>query len=123
MKTLISYSVSFVFFLALVSFASKTVAPPVSSCFNHFRAHRQANDVALSWAVGVNGVTSFTIERSYDGDMFDPVVQMSCNGTTTHKFRDAGVYPGFIHYRIAAAKADGTVEYSAIETVRIVRRH
>jgi hypothetical protein len=48
---------------------------------------------------------------------------MPCNGTVTHKYRDAAVYPGYIHYRIAASKADGSVEYSAVETVRIVRRH
>jgi len=79
--------------------------------------------VALTWSVGTSDVSSFTVERSYDGDMFDPILQAPCNGTSTHKYRDAAVYPGYIHYRIAASKSDGTVEYSAVETVRIVRRH
>jgi len=123
MKTLISYAVSILFIVTLASFASTTVSKPVNSCFKTFRIHRQANDVALTWSVSTSDVSSFTVERSYDGDMFDPILQAPCNGTATHKYRDAAVYPGFIHYRIAASKADGTVEYSAVETVRIVRRH
>lgn len=121
MKTLISYAVSFLFFVTLVSFASSTVSQPNSS-FKTFRIHRQANDVALTWSVSASDVTSFTIERSYDAEMFDPVMQMPCNGTSTHKYRDAAVYPGYVHYRIAASKADGSVEYSPVETVRIVSR-
>lgn len=123
MKTLISYAVSFLFFVTLVSFASITVSQKPNSCFKEFRIHRQANDVALTWSVSASDVASFTIERSYDAEMFEPVLQVPCNGTARHKYRDAGVYPGYIHYRIAAAKADGSVEYSALETVRIVRRH
>jgi len=122
MKTLTSYIISFVCFITLASFASNTITAKPTNCFSQFRIHRMANDVALTWAVATTDVSGFVIERSYDGDMYEPVTQVACNGNSVHKYRDSEVYPGYIHYRIAAIKTNGSTEYSAIATVRIVKR-
>jgi hypothetical protein len=99
---------------------TKTVA--LTSCFDHFRIHRQGNSVAMSWAAAAPDVVHFAVERSYDGEFYETLNEMSCNGTTVHKFKDDSIYPGVIYYRIKAVKADGSTEFSSIESVRIVQR-
>src|SRR6476619_3158531 len=86
--------------------------------FKQLNVHRQGTDVSLSWSVTSFSVVEFRVERSYDGEFFEPIGSMPCNGTTTHHFKDANVFPGTTYYRIAAVKADQSVETSAIEAVR-----
>jgi hypothetical protein len=90
--------------------------------FKQFIVHRQGSDVALSWSVSTSDVVEFSIERSYDGETFEPISTMPCSGTGTHHYKDAGVFPGTIWYRINATKTDQSVETSTTETVRIVKR-
>jgi hypothetical protein len=122
MKKIISYLASFVFFLTLVSFASSSTAVKPNSCFNQFRVHRQANDASLTWSVSTPDVVGFVVERSYDNEWFETVTQLGCNGNSVHKLRDTEVFPGYVHYRITAVKADGSSEHSHVETIRIVKR-
>ena len=128
MKTILT--TVFVAFLAITTSAVATDAPKhtksasvtQSSCFNYFRAHRQAQGVGMSWAVNASDVVSFIIERSYDGEYYEDAGVMGCSGGMQHRFVDSDVFPGIIYYRIQAVKADGTKECSAVESVRIVRR-
>lgn len=89
--------------------------------FSYFRAHRQGSGVALSWGTTtLSNVVGFIIERSYDGDFFENIQQvMPTNARNT--WRDTGVFPGYIHYRIGCVMSDGTTHYSQVETVRIVQ--
>jgi len=105
--------------------ATYLVAPAkVTGCFDYFRAHRQGSGITMTWASSSTNVVMYTIERSEDGEFFDPIGSMIAKGNGrngTHKFKDDNVYPGVISYRIAALKSDGSTEYSPVETVRIVR--
>src|SRR5688572_18374661 len=127
MKTILS-AVFFVLLTLTSAHFSTVVASAAttqntqSGCFNYFRAHRQANGIAISWAVGTPDVVQFKVERSYDGDFFDVINEMSCTGSGMHKFSDIDIFPGTIHYRITAVKADGSTEVSSTEMVRIVKR-
>jgi hypothetical protein len=127
MKT--TLSVVFFVLLTLTSAHFSTVVASTATAqnsqtggFNFFRAHRQASGIALSWSTASPDVVAFKVERSYDGDFFDTINDMPCNGGGMHKFSDMEIFPGTIHYRITAVKADGTTEVSSIEMVRIVKR-
>ena len=129
MKTLISY----VAFAALVLMSSFTIdtqqklnqqssqsAP--SSCFNYFRLHRQAQGVAMTWATSDNQIVQFVVEKSYDDYYYESAGAVNNNNNGSFKFVDNDVFPGFVYYRIMAIKADGSVECSPVESVRIVKR-
>lgn len=108
---------------AVATHVSSSLSAPkkVTGCFDYFRAHRQGTGVAMTWASSTADVVQYTIERSEDGEFFNPIGGMTSNGTGTHKYKDDNVYPGVISYRIAALKSDGSIEYSPVEIVRIVR--
>jgi hypothetical protein len=124
MKTLISCAFFLVFSVCPALASAGTPAylhtRPVSS-FSFFRAHRQGPGTSLSWATAATGVAQFLVERSYDGEFFDVVGAVICEGGKTHKFADNGVYPGVIFYRITAVSAGGNTETSEVVSVRIVR--
>lgn len=111
------------------SYVSTVIASPAETAvtlndgFNHFRAHRQGNTIALSWASSTPGVTHFIVERSFDdGEFFDPIDQVTCSGAGTHKYNDAFASGGVMTYRVVAVTSDGTRLYSDNATVRIVQR-
>jgi hypothetical protein len=89
--------------------------------FKQFNVHRQGSDISLSWSVTSTNVVEFAIERSYDGEYYESIGSMPCNGTSTHRYKDVAVFPGTIYYRVSAIKADQSVETSAIESVRLVK--
>ena len=127
MKTI--FTTIFVAFLAFTTSAVATDSAPSgysekkpTSCFNYFRAHRQGHGVGMTWSVGTGDVVSFVVERSYDGEYYDAVSGIACNGAMQHKFIDSDIFPGTIYYRVRAVKADGTSECSNVESVRIVKR-
>ena len=98
---------------------------PGASSFNFgkLNAHRQGKGIALAWnMVNNTGISCFVIERSYDGEWFEEVGQVSCEATNRYKFHDGSVYPGYLYYRIIAIMEDGTEDVSATEVVRIVSR-
>ena len=93
-----------------------------SSCFGRFNVHRAGKaNTQLTWTVTENNITRFQIERSYDGEFFDPIDAVDFNGSSTYKRKDAFEYPGYIFYRITAFKSDGSTECSPVESVRIVK--
>jgi hypothetical protein len=114
-------------FSAMLFIAASSFTTPVATkstkatynCFNFFRAHRQAKNVELSWAVSTPDVAQFVVESSYDGQYFNSIGQMNGN-MGTQKFKDMNVYPGYTYYRITAVKTDGSTETSGVEVVRIV---
>ena len=127
MKTLIT--IGFVTLVVLTSSAVGADVRPayskesrVTNCFNFLRVHRQGAGVSVSWAASGNDITQFMIERSYDNEYFEPVTEVPCSGSGTHKFKDDNVFPGTIYYRVVAVKADNSTECSPVESVRIVKR-
>jgi hypothetical protein len=93
-----------------------------SSCFGRFNVHRAGKSgIALTWTVTENGIAQFQVERSYDGEFFDPVTTLDFNGSSSYKTKDTDVFPGVIYYRITAVKSDGSTECSPVESVRIVK--
>ena len=96
-------------------------SPNASDVFGAFHAHRQQNGIALQWNVTVNDVTDFAIERSYDGSFFETIDHCAPVAGAWNKYNDNAVFPGYTYYRIKAIRADGSMEYSDIEVVRIVK--
>ena len=97
-------------------------SPPVQEMLSYFRAHRQGKGVTLNWGMSFNTtIAYFIIERSYDGEFFDPVNQIPGDGSARLSWHDGSVFPGYIHYRVVCVMMDGTEFYSEIKTVRIVQ--
>jgi hypothetical protein len=101
--------------------ASVTVAQAVET-FSYFRTHRQAKNVVLSWGVtSISGVTGFVIERSYDGEFFEAINQVSSNTDLKYSWKDLSVFAGYIYYRVGIVMPDGRISsYSPVDVVRIV---
>ena len=88
--------------------------------FSRFHAHRQANNIVLNWIFSdPNNVVSFAIEWSYDGVSFEKVDEVPAAGKNQYKHMN--VFPGHNYYRIVALMYDGSMVYSNVEVVRIVR--
>jgi len=125
MKTFLSY-IAVVALIITSSFTvnqQKQLNQRTTSCFSHFTAHRAGKSaIELTWSVSSTDIVQFSIERSYDGDFFENINSANFNGSASYKYKDAGVYPGNIYYRITAVKADGSTECSSVEMVRIVQR-
>lgn len=97
-------------------------SPAARDMFGYFRVHRQGIGVTLNWGMSsMAGVGYFIIERSYDGEYFDPISQVPKNGSNRQSWRDLSVFPGYIHYRIICVMNDGTELSSEVKTVRIVQ--
>ena len=124
MKTFLSY-IAVVALIITSSFTvnqQKQLNQRTTSCFSHFNAHRAGKaSIELTWAVSSPDVVQFSVERSYDGDFFENLSTPAFNGSASYKYKDVGVYPGVIYYRITAIKADGSSECSSVESVRIVQ--
>jgi hypothetical protein len=115
------------FFVLFVTLSSFTVSAPESkvneTTFEYFRVHRQGKEgISLTWASQSFNTIEFRIERSYDGEFFEQVHYMMNSGEGSYKYNDASVFPGIIYYRIIAVQADGSLEASTVESVRVVRR-
>jgi len=102
--------------------SSTTVTKKQDHEFSYFRIHKQGKgNVVLNWGVTSSaGVSGFTIQRSYDGDFYDEINQTSCNSEVKFSWKDEGVFPGYIYYRIGCIMNDGSCHYSDIEDIRIV---
>jgi hypothetical protein len=127
MKTILT--IAFVSFLAITTSAVATdVHPSYTQAaanppgFTYFRVHRQQAGAGMMWSVNHPDVSSFKIERSYDGEFFDEVTELPNNGAARFQFTDKEVFAGYIHYRITALTSDGATIQSSVETIRIVAR-
>lgn len=133
MKKLFVFAVAFIAFTGF-TFSGKKEAvsstEPVSvkanviHDFTYFRLHPQTKkNVVLSWGIdSPAGVSNFRVERSYDGEFFDLINEPACNNSTRFTWKDEGVYPGLIYYRIGCMMSDGSCHYSEVETIRVVQR-
>jgi hypothetical protein len=92
--------------------------------FSFFNAHRQGHScIGLMWRISSSGnVLGFQVQRSYDGEFFDPIKDLPCGANTRFTWEDDDVFPGFIYYRLAASLMDGTTFYSEVEVVHIVQK-
>jgi len=98
-----------------------TITDGMSAEFGFFRVHRQARSAVLTWGLNSeSGIMSFIIERSYDGDFFDPVSAAVPTHARSYSWKDAGVFPGIIYYRIICVMADNTMSSSSVQAVKIV---
>jgi hypothetical protein len=104
-------------FSSVLASAEKAQAGP-AGCFNEFKVQGQSKNVCLTWSVTTPEVKQFVIERSFDGDYYDTISAMNCNGTTTHQFADMGAEGRIVYYRITAVKSDATIEKSSVETIK-----
>lgn len=98
-----------------------TTARKLAGVFGSFNVHRQHNSAALSWNTNGDNVSSFVIERSYDGEYFDAVGGCAPATGRWHRYKDDTVEPGLIYYRIAAYMPGGSIEYSHTAMVKIVK--
>ena len=102
---------------------SKNKLQPTAHDFTYFRIHRQAKNVALGWGISsIEGVAGYAIERSYDGELFDVINQMPCNGTLKQDWKDLDVFPGYIYYRITCVMTDGSTHSTEVLSIRINSR-
>lgn len=92
--------------------------------FSFFNAHRQGHSaIGLMWQISSSDdVISFQVQRSYDGEFFDPVTNLSCGANKRFTWKDDNVFPGYIYYRVEATLMDGTTFYSEVEIVHIVQK-
>jgi len=133
MKKLFVFAVAFIAFTGFtfsgknekVAYkAAPSIAANVAHDFTYFRVHHQSkkNNV-LNWGIDTPaGVSCFNVERSYDGEFYDVINQVPCNNAVKFSWKDEGIFPGVIFYRIACNMNDGTTHYSDIETIRVVQR-
>ena len=131
MKKLFVFAVAFIAFTGF-TFSAKndgvvykaSASAKAYHDFSYFRIHPQTKkNVVLDWGVDTPaGVSSFKVERSYDGEFYDVIKETACNNSTRFSWKDEGIYPGMIYYRIGCVMSDGSCHYSDVETIRIVQR-
>ena len=133
MKKLFVFAVAFIAFTGftfsgknekVANKATPSIAANAIHDFTFFRIHHQSKkNVVLDWGIDTPaGVSTFNIERSYDGDFYDVINQVPCNNAAKFSWKDEGIFPGVIYYRIACNMNDGTTHYSEVETIRVVQR-
>ena len=133
MKKLFVFAVAFTVFTGFTfsgnkdgvnSKESTSVKAQVIHDFTYFRIHHQSKkNVVLNWGIdSPAGVANFRIERSYDGEFYDVIGDQACNSSTKFTWKDEGIYPGVIYYRIGCEMSDGSCHYSPVETIRVVQR-
>ena len=104
----------------VISKSKITVVKP-AAVFGTFHAHRQGDFASLNWNVLTDEATSFIIQRSYDGEFFQDVAEVTPAGGRWNRYTDNTVEPGLIYYRIVAYSNGEAIETSATELVKIVK--
>jgi hypothetical protein len=133
MKKLFVFAVAFIAFTgftfsgkneAVASKATTYASANVAHDFTYFRIHHQSKkNFVLNWVIDTPaGVSCFNVERSYDGEFYDVINEVPCNNSVKFSWKDEGIFPGVIYYRIACNMNDGTTHYSPVETIRVVQR-
>lgn len=120
MKTL-PFIALFAVLIFTSSYVSSKIDAASAGAFKKFQLQRKGGDVSLTWTVSSINVVTFAVERSYDGTHFETIGSMDCNGTTLHKYNDVDVAPGTVYYRVAAVRADESVESSTVETTQVAK--
>ena len=84
--------------------------------FIAFIAKRNAHNIPVSWRVGeMINVSSFDLERSWDGNNFSTIKNKTIGNTADYSFTDK--HPQKAWYRVKVNEADGSFWYSWIESV------
>jgi len=133
MKKLFVFAVAFIAFTGftfsgeneVVAYkAAPSIAANPAHDFTYFRIHHQSKkNVVLNWGIdSPAGVTCFTIERSYDAEFYDVINEVPCNNSVKFSWKDEGIFPGTIFYRVACNMNDGTTHYSPVEMIHVVQR-
>ena len=133
MKKLFVFAVAFIAFTGftfsgenekVANNATIYAAANVAHDFTYFRIHHQSKkNVVLNWGINTPaGVRCFNVERSYDGEFYDVINEVPGNNSVRFSWKDEGIFPGVIYYRVACKMNDGTTHYSPIETIRVVQR-
>ena len=101
-----------------ISKSKIAISKPVA-VFGTFHAHRQGDFASLNWNVLSDEVTSFIIQRSYDGEFFQDIAEVTPGAARWNRYTDNTVEPGLIYYRIVAYSNGEALETSATELVKI----
>lgn len=92
-----------------------------NNVFGRINAHRKQTGISLTWsAYSAAGISSFVIERSWDGIYFESIDEVEAIDGV-NRYQDNDIYPGHLYYRIVAVMNDGTQIASDIEMVKIVK--
>ena len=89
-----------------------------SGVFKAFGVAQKGKTVAVTWAAASDDITHFIVERSADGQCFKPVMTMNYSHANAFKYIDGQTAQSLVHYRIAAVKKAGLVEYSKTKKLR-----
>jgi|GEM_PF-1346934 hypothetical protein len=86
-----------------------------------FEAFKDGEAAKLSWRTGTEANCSrFVIERSRDGNRFEPVTSLACANNPAgagYSFTDKSPGNGTVYYRIRQVDANGNAGYSATRQV------
>ena len=97
---------------------------PLPVEMKNFTAKVNGNRVILNWETASEFQNShFVVERSLDGNRFDPLGVVAGNGTTTvdhhYQFEDDKALSGETYYRLKQVDFNGDFEYSEVVSVVI----
>ena len=89
-----------------------------------FRAAEQNNKIILSWVTASESDNQyFEIERSINGNQFEPIGRVAGAGTTSqtthYNFTDVTPVTRINYYRLKQVDIDGRYKYSAILTTKL----
>ena len=68
----------------------------------------------------MSGVSKFIVYHSEDNDFFDPIAEISLDGSLKYTFKHETVFAGFHYYYIRAIMNVGSPVNSSVDVVRIV---
>jgi hypothetical protein len=118
--------IKFTTFAAVVAFViciTVSAQQAFSQDITHLRLHRMGDNASVNWGTTNPGLVSyFLIERSYDGEIFETVAEVTPTTASNYRYRDVTVLPGMISYRITSFNADGSSSQSPVEILRLTRR-
>ena len=107
---------------ALASTSADAKINPLPVTLTSFAAHRQAADVALSWATATELHNArFEVQRSLDGQVFTTVATVAGHGTAAQARQytalDLAAPTAAIYYRLAQVDTDGHITFSPVVVV------
>lgn len=112
--------IAFFSFILIITFNSLEA---YSQEITHLRLHRMGDNISVNWGTtNTAGVSYFLIERSYDGEIYETVAEVSPTTASSYRYRDITVLPGMISYRITSFNSDGSSSQSPVEILRFTRR-
>ena len=91
---------------------------PATGVFKAFGVVQKGKTVSITWAAASDQITHFIVERSNDGKCFKPVTTMNYTLANAFKYNDEKSSNNLQHYRIAAIKNGGLVEYTKVKKLR-----